>query len=265
MSLQRMAGKRCSTRWSNSLAGRSRQPVMALKDNSRAWGRLRVLFRSLFRSVGRRPVFPNDPRSVLIAHHLLLGDTLMLAALLKRVRTRWPSARIILTCHPAILPVFAGRPWQVEVVAYDPRQPQTLDRLLAACEGGVDLALLPGENRYALLARACGARWIRALAADHPAWKNLACDELLAWPLQPTALPEIFALLAGEGDVVFNAGDWPAPPVPEGFVPPLSPYAVLHLGAGNPLRYWTPAGWKVLADALAEQKPAGTGKVPSNR
>lgn len=221
---------------------------------SRLAGRIQTLSRALAGAVGRRKVPPSLPATILVAHNLLLGDSLMLAGLFKALRQRWPQAHIIVTCAPAFLPLFAGRPWQVEAVAYDPRRPETLAGLFAACRGGVDLALLPGDNRHALLARACGARWIRGLAGDAPRWKNALCDELLPWPSQAMTLTEIFALLAGE--VVaseYAFGDWPAPPTD-----PLHPalparYAVLHVGAGNPLRCWPVDNWRQVADALAAQ------------
>lgn len=219
---------------------------------SRFVGRLRTLARAAAKALGRQKIRPLRPTSILVAHNLLLGDSLMLACLFKVLRQGWPQARIIVVCAPGLLPLFAGRPWQVEAIAYDPRRPETLSDLYAACRGGVDLALLPGDNRYALLARACGARWIRGFAGDAPAWKNALCDELLSWPKDPMALPEIFSLLAMDGAAgEYIAGDWPPPPV--GSLHPVLPerYAVLHVGAGNPLRCWPAANWRTLATALS--------------
>jgi putative hemolysin len=51
-------------------------------------GRARVVARALARRVptlGRRKS-PREPRRILIAHHLLLGDTLMLTSLAAKLR-----------------------------------------------------------------------------------------------------------------------------------------------------------------------------------
>lgn len=220
----------------------------------RAETRLRLVWGTALRAPLRRAQRPEAPRTILIAHHLLLGDTLMLAALFAALRARYPAARMVTTCPPAIVPLFAGHPWGVEAVAYNPRQPETLKGVWAALRGtAVDLALLPGDNRHALLARACGARWIVGFAGDRPAWKNRLCDELLPWPDVPEVLSDLFVRLAGSEAPPYQPGQWPTPPTAKAPALPAAPYAVLHVGAGNPLRYWLPERWAALAGALAER------------
>lgn len=213
----------------------------------------------------RRRVPPRGPiRRVLVAHHLLLGDTLMLAPLFARLRANYPQAEIWTTVAPAMVPLFAGVPYGVRCLPYDPRERSSLvamERVLGGPgQPGFDLALVPGDNRYALLARALGARWVRALDGDRPAWKNRAVDELLPWPERPMALADIFASLAGTAAAAsgpapahFVPGDWPLPqaaPWPATLARPTGPYAVLHLGAGSPLRYWPGERWQALARHL---------------
>ncbi len=68
------------------------------RRRARFAGRAQVVARALAQraaSTGpRRP--PRDPRRILIAHHLLLGDTLMLTPLLAKLRARHPSAELIM-------------------------------------------------------------------------------------------------------------------------------------------------------------------------
>ena len=190
---------------------------------------------------------PHDPASILIAHNLLLGDTLMLAALLARLRRLYPRAAIDITVSPACLPLFAGRPYGATAIAWDPHHPG-LTRAVTR-RGPYDLALVPGENRHALLARAAGARWVVALDRDTPGWKNRIVDELIPWPVAPANLADIFASLAGTGDETFGSHDWPTPTATP-FERPATPYAVLHVGAGSPLRYWPSERWGALAAHL---------------
>ncbi len=214
---------------------------------SRVATRMHVLPRALLRG-GVRRAEPADPRRILVVHHLLLGDTLMLTALLARLRRRHPNAAIDFTVPPALLPLYAARPYGIDAVPFDPRHPGLARGLTR--RGPYDLAFVPGDNRHCLTARAAGARWVVAFAGDRPQWKNQAADQLVAWPTAPTHLADMFASLAGPGDETFAPAAWVAPPHAH-FAPPQAPYAVLHAGAGSVLRHWPPERWLALADHLA--------------
>ncbi|HEX4327668.1 MAG TPA: glycosyltransferase family 9 protein [Burkholderiales bacterium] len=213
---------------------------------SRLATRLHVLPRALLRG-GARRARPSEVRRILVVHHLLLGDTLMLTALLARLRRLHPRATIDFTVAPAFLPLYAQRPYGVDALPFDPRQPG-LTRALTR-RGPYDLALVPGDNRFCLLARAAGARWIVALEGDAPGWKNRVADALLPWPRTPANLADMFASLAGAGDDSYAPANWPAPPCAP-LEPPATPYAVLHVGAGSVLRHWPAERWMALAQHL---------------
>lgn len=218
--------------------------------SSRLSSRLEVVPRGVLKRLlsgrRRRPV---DPRRILVAHQLLLGDTLMLTPMLARLRRRHPEAEIVMTVSRGQIPLYARRPYGVVTLAYDSRDPQSAKQLLEL--DPFDLALVPGDNRYAMLAQALGSGWVIALAGDRPGWKNLLADELVPVPAEPTALSDMFALLAGEeDDAVFEPGDWPRPE-PAPFELPRRDYVVLHVDAGSPLRFWQPHKWLKVADALA--------------
>ncbi len=201
-------------------------------------------------TLGRRRR-PQRPERILVCHHLLLGDTVMLAPLLAKLRALHPSAKIVMTSPRAWAPLFAGRPWDVTAVPFDPRRPETLRQL--AREPGFDLALVPGDNRFSWTAQALGARWIVAFEGDRPAYKSWPVDELRAWPGTPMALGDMFATLVdGPEPPPFAPGQWPAPPY-RPFDLPQPPFAVLHTGASTPLRRWPARRWDALAQALADR------------
>lgn len=217
---------------------------------NRLAGRLAILARAAAHA-GRRRERPDRPRRILVAHHLLVGDTLMLTALLARLRARHPEADIVMTVPPALLPLYAPRPYGVRALPWDPRDRAAFAALRR--ESGFELACVPGDNRHALLARALDARWVVALAGDRPGWKNRACDELVPMPGEPTALADLFASLAGpDAGEAWDPAAWPAPPCASFDLPP-GPYAVLHVGAGSPLRLWAPDRWRALAGELAQR------------
>ena len=193
---------------------------------------------------------PSRPGRILVAHSLLLGDTLLLTALLARLRNAWPEAKIEFTVASALLPLYAGHPFGVRAVRYDPKNATSLLRLGAST--GFDLAIVPGDNRVSWTALAAGARWIVAHGGDRPAHKSLPVDELKPYPQQPTALSDIFAGLAdGPEPEPFRPEQWPAPAcVPFGLPP--DPYVVLHVGAGSPLRLWPPDRWATMAAWLSQ-------------
>jgi hypothetical protein len=85
---------------------------------------------------------PQQPRSILVLHELLLGDTLMLAALFARLRALYPQSTILATVKPEILPLFSARPYGVAPLAYSERSPDAFKSLQEA--KGIELALVPG-------------------------------------------------------------------------------------------------------------------------
>lgn len=218
---------------------------------SRLGARLQIVPRALLARLAGRRERPGDPHRILIAHHLLLGDTLMLTPLLAKLRERHPQARIAMTVRSGYAALYAARPYGVEPVVFDPRDAATLDRLFA--RGGFDLACVPGDNRHAWLAAAAGARWIVAHAGDRPAYKSWPVDELRPYPDAPASWADMVAMLAeGPAPRPYRPEDWPAPPCAS-FEGPDGTYAVLHVGAGSPLRLWNREKWLAVAEALARE------------
>jgi ADP-heptose:LPS heptosyltransferase len=224
---------------------------------SRGVNRLRFLCGAVANSIfkTRSAARPPKPRKILVLHELLLGDTLMLAPLLAALRTRYKEADIFVTANPAHSGLFSGRPYGVQVLPYSERDRNAASALSMAKD--CDLAFVPGEIRQAIVARAIGARWIVGFGGGTPVWRNYAVDELVSFPSTPTALADIFALLAGlphaeEEQLRYATGDWPSPSSAHYDKPP-KPFAVLHVGAGSPLRLWEPFKWLTVAEALSAQ------------
>lgn len=218
---------------------------------SRLSGRLDVLARALVHQAlgtGRRQP-PAKVSRILIAHRLLLGDTLMLTPLLAKLRSLYPQAEIVMTAAPAIVPLYAKRPFDVDVLSLDLRDRATMHRLFA--QSGFDLAIVPGDNRHAWLARALDAKWIVAHAGDTPAWKNWPVDAALPYPDQAQAWGDLVAgLVDGPDPQPFRTEQWPAPDAAD-FDRPHGPYAVLHIGASTAQKRWPAERWRALAEVLA--------------
>jgi ADP-heptose:LPS heptosyltransferase len=199
-----------------------------------------------------RPVAAQPPRRILVLHHLLLGDTLMLTPLLAKLRAAYPAAEICLSCPRAFLPLYAAQPFGVIALPFDPREVSTLADL--ARRGPWDHCLIPAENRYTLLARALGARRIIGFGGDRPSWKNWLLDQVASFPSAPACFGDFVAseLVAGDPPRPFSPPHWPwAEAAP--FSRPQGAYVVLHLGASSPLKYWPSARWMALAEWFALQ------------
>jgi len=151
--------------------------------------------------------------------------------------------------------LFSGRPWGVSAQVYEPGEPSSLSRLLL--QPAPDLAIVPGENRFSWLAQALGARWIVGFAGDRPAYKNWLLDEKMRFPKWPWNWADVAAtLVPGPPPRPYQPGDWPDPGC-AGFARPDRAYAVLQVGARNPLRNWMDEKWRPLAHWLD-----GRGIVP---
>lgn len=218
--------------------------------SSRTAARLAQLPWWLLNSLRRKCPPGDTPRRIIICHHLLLGDTLMLAPLVAALRARYPDSEIAMTMNPVIAPLFAHRPLGLRPLPFNPRNPQTVRTLLR--EQHWDLALIPGDNRYSWLALAMGARWIRAFSGDRPAYKSWPVNEAINYPDTPQAWPDMNLALAGgtPPTVSWQPNLW----VPLGTPPAVAPksdYAVLHLGASSPTKFWPASHWQALARALS--------------
>jgi ADP-heptose:LPS heptosyltransferase len=191
------------------------------------------------------------PGRILVVHQLLLGDTLMLAALLAKLRDRFPKSEIEMMLPAAYQPLFKGRPYGVRTHSFslhDHDQMAALFRLPA-----FDMAIVPGENRHAWLAQALGAGWIVAFAGDRPGYKNWMVDELVGMPAAPMAWGDMAAtLVSGSPPAPYSRSDWPSAGAAE-FDLPQRPYCVLHVGASSPRKLWPAAQWRLLAQSLAQR------------
>jgi ADP-heptose:LPS heptosyltransferase len=199
-------------------------------------------------AIGGRRTAPDAPERVMVAHDLLLGDTIMLTPLLAKCRERWPSADIVMTCPPAYCGLYAMRPYGVRVLPYDPRDVRSLQRLRA--EAAVALAIVPGDNRYSWLARALGAKWVVGFSGADAPYKDWPIDELRSYPDVPTAWADLVAgLVDGPPPAPYRRSDWPAPPA-DPIDAPAEPYCVIHAGASSPLKRWPAGRWSAVARRL---------------
>ncbi len=194
---------------------------------------------------------PANPQHILIAHQLLLGDAIMMTPLIAKLRRNHPNAHIAMLIPPAYAPLYAGHPYGLEALPFDPRSLGSVAALLKA--GPFDWALLPTESRLSWLARAMGARWICAFDGEPGRYKNFPIDEFRPFALHPKAWGELAAELAdGDEPAPYRKEDWPAPPCRD-FALPVGAYVLLHVGASTPLKQWSPENWRGLADWLATQ------------
>lgn len=217
---------------------------------SRLPARLAIIARALIHSLKPRRK-PEQPKRILIAHHLLLGDVLMLTALLAKLRQQYPNAEIIMACPKAIQPLYASAPYQVKALTFNPRDPSSLSALKR--EAGFDLSIIPGDNRYSWLARALNGGWIIAIAGDRPAYKSWPVDELIPYPDQAAHWADIIAaLIPGPAPSTYSRAQWPAPAF-KAFELPATPYCVLHVGASSTLKMWPAERWLQLAASLSAQ------------
>jgi len=191
---------------------------------------------------------PQAPKRILVLHHLLLGDTLMLTGLLAKLREQHPDAEIAMTVAKPFAALYEQRPYGVQAIPFDPRDIATFRALRAMPR--FDLAILPADNRWSWLARAIGARWIVGIAGDKPAHKNWPVDELIPYSSSPTAFCETAAaLVPGPPPARYDTRAWRAPSAGE--VPRFDgDYAVLHVGASSKLKLWPAERWRALAQSL---------------
>jgi len=196
-----------------------------------------------------RPKAPPAPvRRVLVAHNLLLGDTLMLTPLLAKLREQHQYAAITLLAAPPFVPLYGKNPYGVQALPFSPHRSETTRALLD--EEPFDVAYVPGDNRYTWLAAAMRARHIVVHSGPRPLTQEWFADEKHPYSATPAAWGDMVSGLAeGGAPSPYARGDWPAPDATE-FELPRAPYVVLHVGASTPLKFWMPDRWLALAIEL---------------
>jgi len=209
--------------------------------------RVLVVTHAIARSLERRKAPEATPR-FLIAHNLLLGDTLMLTPLIAKLRANHPQSEITVLASPGAVALYEQKPYGVRALAFKPSDSATTRALLD--EDAFDVAFVVGDNRYSWLAAAMRARRIVAHSGD-PRWsKNVFVDEARAYAEKPTPWGDMVAALAdGVEPPPYARGQWRAPAARSFAIPPM-PYAVLHLGASSPLKRWPAPRWMALAEEL---------------
>ena len=197
----------------------------------------------------RRPASQGAERErILVAHNLLLGDTLMLTPLIAKLARTHPGADVAMFAAPAFLPLYAKRPFGARALAFRPADRGSVDALWR--EPPFDRAVVVGDNRYSWMAAAMGARHIVAHSGDRPFTKQWMVDETRPYASAPRAWGDMVSdLVDGEEPPPYARGDWPAPGCAP-FELPRSPYAVLHVGASTPLKQWPAPRWRALAEVL---------------
>ncbi len=196
-----------------------------------------------------------EPRRILIVHNLLLGDTLLLAPLMKRIDEKYPHAKKFILAKPIFIPLFENKPYQFKALSFDPKS--LLDLWTIFKSGPYDLCFIAGDNRYSWLARALGSRWSIGIAADSPPWKNWMLDEANSFDSKPATWADMMGrLVDGIDPKPYQKHEWvpsKIKKIPLGFNI-TRPYIVCHLGASNPLKFWPSESWRVLIDNLKKQK-----------
>jgi len=192
-----------------------------------------------------------EPQRILIAHHLLLGDTLLLAPLMKRIHEKYPHAKKFILAKPIFIPLFENTPYQFKALSFDPKSFLDLWNIFQL--GPYDLTFVAGDNRYSWLARAVGSRWSVGIGGDNPSWKNWMLDEAKPFDSKPATWADMMGrLVDGIDPKPYQKHEWTPLKIKKLSLRfnIIKPYIVCHLGASNPLKFWPATSWKVLIDEL---------------
>jgi ADP-heptose:LPS heptosyltransferase len=213
--------------------------------------RLIIILLAIVQSVFFWKIKKREPKKILIAHDLLLGDTLLLAPLMKRIHEKYPEAQKFMLSKPLFVPLFKNKPYGFKALSFNPKS--FLDIWRIFCCGPYDLTYIAGDNRYSWLARAIGARWIVGIGNDKPQWKNWILDEAKSFDLKPATWADMMGrLVDGQNPKPYQKNEWTVPKSKKLILPidKNKPYVVCHLGASNQLKFWPATSWKFLIGQL---------------
>ncbi len=213
--------------------------------------RLIIILLALLQSLFFWKYKKREPHRILIAHHLLLGDTLLLAPLMKRIHEKYPKAYKYILAKPTFIPLFANKPYGFSALSFNPKS--FLDLWKIFYVGPYDLTFIAGDNRYSWLGRAIGSRWIIGIEGDKPQWKNWMLDEVKPFDLIPATWADMMGrLVDGKNPKPYQKNEWSRPSIKKLLLPidTSKPYVVCHLGASNVLKFWPFQSWRILIEEL---------------
>ena len=214
--------------------------------------RLIIILLALIQSLFFWKYKKREPRRILIVHNLLLGDTLLLAPLMKRIYEKYPHAKKFILVKPIFMPIFENAPYQFKALSFD--QNSFLDAWNIFKSGSYDLCFVAGDNRYSWLARALGSRWSIGISGDTPSWKNWMLNEVKSFDLKPATWADMMGrLVDGKDPKPYKKNEWSQLKIKISFNT-FKPYVVCHLGASNKLKFWPKESWQILIDNLKKQK-----------
>ena len=216
--------------------------------------RLIIIILAILRSLFFWDIKKRDPKKILIAHDLLLGDTLLLAPLMKRIQEKYPNAQKYVLTKPAFVPLFGNTPYGFRALSYNPKSFSSLWGLW--CGGPYDLTFIAGDNRYSWLGRAIGSNWNVGIDGDIPPWKNWMLDEMKSFDLTPASWADMMGrLVDGKNPKPYQKNEWSRPKIKKLLLPfdGSKRYVVCHLGASNSLKFLQAPSWRVLINNLRKQ------------
>jgi ADP-heptose:LPS heptosyltransferase len=216
--------------------------------------RLIIILLAIVQSVFFWKIKKREPKKILIAHDLLLGDTLLLAPLMKRIHEKYPEAQKFMLSKSLFVPLFKNKPYGFKVLSFNPKSFLDIWKIFSL--GPYDLTYIAGDNRYSWLARALGARWIIGIEGDTPLWKNWMVNEVKSFDLKPSTWADMMGrLVDGKNPKPYKKNEWPHPKIKKlSSSNTFRPYVVCHLGASNKLKFWPSESWRALIDNLKKQK-----------
>jgi ADP-heptose:LPS heptosyltransferase len=179
----------------------------------------------------------------------MIGDALLLTPLLAKLQGSYPTAEILFIVSALTAPLYSMRPYGVSVMIYRPGDHSSFRALQR--QGGFDLAIVPGDSRYAWFAKAVGARWTVGFSGDNSFRKTWMLDESHPYSPKAATWGEMAgALVAGPTPAPYRPQDWHVSDC-NFFKMPQKPYCVLHVGASTALKRWKPDRWRYIADVLS--------------
>jgi ADP-heptose:LPS heptosyltransferase len=195
------------------------------------------------------------PKKILIAHDLLLGDTLLLTPLMKRIHENYPFAEKFILSKPLFVPLFKNEPYGFKALAFNPKSILSIWKI--SSHAPYDLTFVAGDNRYSWLARAMGSKWIVGIADDTPKWKNWMLDEAKFFDSKPATWADMMGrLLDGKDPEPYIKNEWSQSEIKKSSSSSFDtsrPYVVCHLGASSKLKLWPQESWQALIIKLKKQ------------
>ena len=208
-----------------------------------------VFFASLNRYCLR--YFPSNANKILIPTQLLLGDCILMLALIDKAVLNFPLHEIVVAAPAYAIDIFKKLNLPITLISWQEKNIADLQSI--RCHGPFEAAYIPFEKWGSVWANAFGAKNVVGFTFPEVKFHDRFLTQVVRLPNKILPVSDwLMALIAGDNPPSYKANSqlFYASNQEDVAKKNQSKKVILHIGARNENRRWTAQNWNILAKKI---------------